>query len=98
MAVSETSRTKPPAMRKELGKYVVVDPEICHGKPTFNGTRILVGVVLSQVASGMDWDAISEQWYNRVSKDAIAEAVRLAGRALLTYANEPEFQPEPLKP
>ena len=30
---------------KPLAGYVVVDPEICHGKPTFKGTRILVSVV-----------------------------------------------------
>ena len=25
-----------------LGRYIVADPYICHGKPTFRGTRILV--------------------------------------------------------
>jgi uncharacterized protein (DUF433 family) len=33
---------------KQLGKYIVADPEICHGKPTFKGTRILVKTVLAQ--------------------------------------------------
>jgi hypothetical protein len=28
--------------RKRLGRYIVADPEICHGKPTFVGTRIMV--------------------------------------------------------
>jgi hypothetical protein len=29
---------------KLLGRYVVADPEICHGQPTFRGTRILVAI------------------------------------------------------
>jgi len=32
--------------RLELGDFIVVDPEICHGKPTFKGTRIMVFQVL----------------------------------------------------
>jgi uncharacterized protein (DUF433 family) len=28
--------------RMELGDFIVADPEICHGKPTFKGTRIPV--------------------------------------------------------
>jgi hypothetical protein len=32
--------------RKELGQYIVADPEICHGQLTFKGTRILVSDVL----------------------------------------------------
>jgi uncharacterized protein (DUF433 family) len=47
---------------KALGRYIVVDPAICHGEPTFRGTRILVADVLEQVASGMAWEAIIEEW------------------------------------
>ena len=36
-----------------LGRYIVVDPKICHGKPTFRGTRIMVADVLEMVASGV---------------------------------------------
>ena len=66
------------------GRYIVADPIICHGKPTFVGTRILVADVLEQVARGMDWEAIVEDWRGDISKDAIAEAVRLAREAFLT--------------
>jgi uncharacterized protein (DUF433 family) len=64
--------------RKLLGRYIVVDPEICHGKPTFLGTRILVAQVLKQVAKGMPWHKITAEWRGTVTKDAIAEAVQLA--------------------
>jgi uncharacterized protein (DUF433 family) len=70
------------AMRRELGHYVVADPKICHGQPTFSGTRILVKDVLAMVADGMAWAEIVRQWDGRVPTDAIAEAVRLASEAL----------------
>jgi uncharacterized protein (DUF433 family) len=70
-------------MTRTLGRYVVADPEICHGKLTFRGTRILVEDVLDQVASGMDWDAIVDEWRGDITKNAIGEAVRLAQEALL---------------
>ncbi|MDZ7361783.1 MAG: DUF433 domain-containing protein [candidate division KSB1 bacterium] len=44
--------------RKLLGRYIVADPNICHGKPTFRGTRIMVWQVLDQLANGMSWDTI----------------------------------------
>jgi len=67
-----------------LGRYTVADPAICGGKPTFRGTRILVADVLGQVARGMAWETIVEEWRGAVSMEAIAEAVRLAREALIT--------------
>jgi uncharacterized protein (DUF433 family) len=43
---------------RQLGRYIVADPEICHGKPTFRGTRIFVADVLEQVAEGLAWETI----------------------------------------
>lgn len=71
-----------------LGRYIVTDPKICHGQPTFRGTRIFVADVLEQVASGMTWEAIIEEWNGNVVKEAIAEAVELATQALLKHADE----------
>lgn len=73
---------------RTLGRYIVTDPGICHGQPTFRGTRILVADVLEQVASGMAWEAIIEEWHGTLTKGAIAEAVRLAREALVTHAPE----------
>lgn len=67
-----------------LGEHIVADPCICHGKPTFKGTRILVQQVLEDVADGKSWDFISQvRWGGRLPLAAIAEAVRLAQSALL---------------
>ena len=38
--------------RKLMGRHIVADPTICHGKPTFRGTRIMVWQVLDMVAQG----------------------------------------------
>ena len=71
-----------------IGRYIVADPAVCHGQPTFRGTRILVADVLEQVSSGMAWESIVMEWHERVSKDAIAEAVRLANQAFHDHANQ----------
>ena len=71
------------APRSITGRYIVSDPKICHGQPTFIGTRILVADVLEQVAMGMAWEHIVEDWRGDISVDAIGEAVRLARSALL---------------
>jgi uncharacterized protein (DUF433 family) len=71
-----------------IGRYIVADPEICHGKPTFRGTRIMVAHVLEQVAECMDWESIVVDWRSAISRDAIAEAVRLANQAFLDHAAE----------
>src|SRR3954471_10997249 len=80
-------RTKPRTVstpRTELGEFIVADPEICHGKPTFKGTRIMVWQVLDDVAEGRSWDFIcNTRWGGRIPMQAIAEAIRLSQSALL---------------
>ncbi len=54
----------------------------------------MVQHVLEQVADGMAWETIIEEWRGSISKDAIAEAVRLSSKALLDHAQEyvaPEY-------
>jgi uncharacterized protein (DUF433 family) len=70
--------------RVELGRYIVADPEICHGKPTFKGTRIMVWQVLDDVAEGRSWEFIcAKRWGGRIPLAAIAEAVQLSRQAWL---------------
>lgn len=66
---------------KLIGRYIVTAPRICHGKPTFRGTRVLVSDVLEQVANCMAWETIIEEWKNSITKGAIREAVQLASQA-----------------
>jgi uncharacterized protein (DUF433 family) len=67
-----------PYRRVELGRHVVADPAICHGQPTFKGTRIMLWLVLEQVEEGLNWAEIVKQWNGKISEEAIAEAVALA--------------------
>ena len=71
-----------------LGRYLIADPDICHGKPTFRGTRILVADVLDQVAAGLAWETIIEEWRGSITQEAIAEAVRLARQAFLEHVSD----------
>ena len=76
--------------RVELGQYIVADPEICHGKPTFKGTRIMVWQVLDDVAEGRAWEFIcNTRWGGRIPLAAVAEAVRLAREAWLERRDPP---------
>ncbi|MBI2925259.1 MAG: DUF433 domain-containing protein [Verrucomicrobia bacterium] len=77
-------RSKATTGRIESGDHIVADPRICHGKPTFKGTRIMVWQVLEDVADAKSWDFISQvRWGGRLPVAAIAEAVRLARGAWL---------------
>jgi len=80
---------------KILGRFIVADPEICHGKLTFRGTRIFVSDVLEMVAEGMAWETIIERCHSRIMKDAIAEAVKLSSEALYKHADEFVLAPSP---
>jgi len=80
--------------KRMIERYVIADPAICHGQPTFRGTRILVADVMEQVSGGMAWETIVEEWRCSVSADAIAEAVRLASQAFRDHSAQytaPEY-------
>jgi len=62
-------------------KYIVVDPKICHGKPVFRGTRVLVADVLEMLAAGMTIKEILEE-YPQLTEEMIREALRLAAQIL----------------
>jgi uncharacterized protein (DUF433 family) len=79
-----------------LGRYIVVDPRICHGKPTFRGTRIMVADVLEQVADGLDWETIIEGWHHSIPPEAITEAVQLSRQAFLRHVHEFTLEPTPV--
>jgi uncharacterized protein (DUF433 family) len=89
--LAEQPRPSLPEAR-QLGGSIVADSRICHGQPTFRGTRILVDLVLEHVADGTPWWRIVEEWGNRVSKEWVQDAVNLARKVLLEHSHE--FLPE----
>jgi uncharacterized protein (DUF433 family) len=64
--------------RIELGLFLVADPRICHGQPTYKGTRIMAWQILDQVERGEAWDEITREWDGRVPHAAIAETIALS--------------------
>ena len=62
--------------RVDIGKYIVKDPEICHGQITFRGTRVPVDTVLTYLAKGYSVDVLLHSW-PQLSRPAIEEAVSL---------------------
>ena len=72
----------------QLGNFIVADPRICHGKPTFKGSRVMVWQVLEALAEGESYDEIMAAWPGSVSREAISEAIRLSGEAFLSHAGE----------
>ena len=57
--------------------HIVLDPEICHGKPTFRGTRVFVSTILAYLADGRSVEEIRRD-YPSVSEDAIPAALAYA--------------------
>lgn len=52
-------------------------PEICHGKPCIKGTRIMVSVILDNLAEGQDKAAIVAA-YDGLQPDDIDAAIAYA--------------------
>lgn len=69
-------------MIRELGRFVVCDPEVCHGAPTIRGTRIFAVDILHQLARGMSWDEVVYSWDGKVTDETIAEVIELAANVL----------------
>jgi uncharacterized protein (DUF433 family) len=66
-------------MRAEMLKRIVVDPNICFGKPTIRGTRIWVALIVEFLAEGWSHQQILAE-YPSLEEDEI--------RAALAYAAE----------
>jgi len=67
--------------RIEIGQYLVIDPEICHGQMTFKGTRVPVDTVLALLCKGYSIDQLLQSW-PELTRAAIEEAIRLAAQSL----------------
>ena len=65
-------------MRIEINKYIVADSEICHGKPTFKGTRIMVWQVLAMIEAGMPVKEIITSFMTPLTEEHIKAALHYA--------------------
>ena len=67
-----------------IGKHLVVDPRVCHGRLTFRGTRVPVRTVLHVLSEGRSINQVLKGW-PELTREAIAEAIQLAGDALVRH-------------
>jgi uncharacterized protein (DUF433 family) len=58
-------------------EYITVNPTICHGKACITGTRIMVSVVLDNLAAGVTPEEI-KQSYPSLPEQAIQAAIAYA--------------------
>ena len=66
-------------MRVEVSRYIVMDSEVCHGKPVFKGTRVLVSDILELLASGVSVEEVVEE-YPGITADMVRDALEYAAR------------------
>lgn len=69
---------------------ISIDPAVCHGKACIKGTRIMVSVVLDNLAEGLSADEIVKL-YPTLQREDVAAAVSYAAelareRVVLTAA------------
>ena len=67
---------------------VVSDPQVCHGKPCVRGTRIMVSVILDNLADGLSPDEIVAE-YPPLTLDDVRAAIAYAA----TLTREEELVP-----
>lgn len=69
----------------EINKYITVNPEVCHGKPCFKGTRIMVYQVLELLEGGVVAEAIAgPEYFPQLAKEHIEAALHYAGELMKT--------------
>ncbi len=67
-----------------LGKHIVSAPAVCSGRPTFKYTRLEVSTILARLAKGQTVEYVIQAYaLSRLTPAAVAEAIRLADRALV---------------
>ena len=87
MAGESSARMAPKKKEDGWCSRIVSDPLVCHGKPCFAGTRVLVSIVLDNLADGESADAILASYPSLAPDDvlaALAYAAELARGGLLS--------------
>jgi uncharacterized protein (DUF433 family) len=68
---------------------IVIDPNICHGKPVIRGTRVPVTVVVGSLAGGMTFEEVQREY------DLAPEDIRAALKFVGELAEQESFHPLP---
>jgi uncharacterized protein (DUF433 family) len=54
--------------------YIIVDPSVCHGKACIKETRIMVSVVLDNLAAGLSYEEIIAS-YPSLNRESVQAAI-----------------------
>ncbi|MFO0871101.1 MAG: DUF433 domain-containing protein [Pirellulales bacterium] len=68
---------------------ITVDPHVCHGKACIQGTRVMVSVILDNLAAGVSRDEILRSYPSLQDQDidaSIAYAAELARERIVPLA------------
>ena len=57
--------------------HITVDPAVCHGQASIRGTRVMVSVVLDNLAAGLTAEEILKS-YPSLTKESIQAAIAYA--------------------
>jgi len=57
--------------------HITVDPAVCHGQACIRGTRIMVSVVLDNLAAGLTLEEILKS-YPTLNREAVLAAIAYA--------------------
>ena len=55
-------------------EYITVDSAVCHGRACVKGTRIMVSVILDNLASGLTPDEVGQS-YPSLNREAVQAAI-----------------------
>lgn len=58
-------------------EHISVDPHVCHGKACIRGTRVMVSVILDNLAAGLEPEQILKD-YPSLTPEAIQAAIAYA--------------------
>ena len=70
---------------------IAVDPQVCHGKACIKGTRIMVSVILDNLAAGVTSEQLRKSYPSLAPEDvqaAIAYAAELARERVILVSSE----------
>ena len=72
-----------------MNDRVVIDPNVCHGKPVIRGTRTPVAIVVGSLARGMSFEEVQREY------DLTPEDIRAALKFVGELVNQEQHHPLP---
>ena len=67
-------------MRAEINRYIVIDSKICHGTPTFKGTRVMVWQIIDLLGAGVTPEEILRDYFPHLTKESILAALNYVSK------------------